>query len=176
MPHAGSTWLIARLCPSPPVDEPVDPALSHATPHTLYTPPHVALLLLCSVGLLPPRCIGPPHFPSHTTKSLSFAIFSWEPAWAQRPTSPAEHTFDAVVLNAVWQCELSLRLRTYWRMGCTSCARWCSLNAFSILCAGSGFVMLNLNPLLLDFFFLGAWLWAGAGVPDGEPLPVGARL
>ena len=157
MPHAGSTWLIARLCPSPPV-RPSQWTPHSATPRLTRSIHRLtwALLLLCSVGLLASSVHRAATFPFTHDESLSFAIFSWEPAWGAAANNHLLNTRLMQWCSMLFgNAELSLRLPNILAHGMYLMCTLVFLKRFQHpVLQVAGFVMLNLNPLLLDFFFL----------------------
>lgn len=157
MPHTGSTWRIARLCSSPPVRP------SQWTPHSA-TPRLTrsirrftwALLCFCSVGLLASSVYRAATFAFTHDESLSFAIFSWAPAWGASANNHLLNTWLMQWCSMLFgNSELSLRLpnilaHVMYLMGTLVLLKRFPHPVLQL----AGFVMLNLNPFILDFFFL----------------------
>jgi hypothetical protein len=114
------------------------------------------LMICCSVGLFVSSVYRAATFPFTNDESLSFAGFSWGPIFRETANN---HLFNTLLMQ--WcstlfgNSELSLRLPNMLAhliyLACTILL----LKRFqhtALLIAG--FVMLNLNPFMLDFFFL----------------------
>jgi hypothetical protein len=115
-----------------------------------------ALLLLCSVGLLALSVYRAATFPFTHDESLSFAIFNHEP---KRATTANNHLLNTLLME--WcstlfgNSELSLRLPNIMAHVIYLACALLLLKRFQyVVLQIAGFVFLNLNPFLLDFFFL----------------------
>ena len=157
MPPAGSTCPIAHLHLSPPFDRANGPPRS-ATPRLTRSIRRFTwvLLLFCSVGLLASSVYRAATFPFTHDESLSFAIFNWEPAVGAAANNHLLNTWLmqwCSMLFGNW--ELSLRLpNVLAHMIYLMCTLVFLKRLQHPVLQIAGFVMLNLNPFLLDFFFL----------------------
>ena len=114
------------------------------------------LLLCCSAGLLASSVYRAATFPFTCDESLSYAIFSWAPKWR---TSANNHLLNTFMMHRCmhWfgKSELSLRLPNLLaHLGYLACSMLLLKRFRSTVLLAAGFVMLNLNPFMLDFFFL----------------------
>ena len=115
-----------------------------------------AILALSAVGLLASSVYRASTFPFVHDESLSFAIFNGEPGWGATANNHQLNTFLMQLSSTLFgNSELSLRTPNV-------LAHLIYL-VFSILLLTRlknlflqvvGFIFLNLNPFLLDFFFL----------------------
>jgi uncharacterized membrane protein len=115
-----------------------------------------ALLLLGSVGLLASSVYRAATFPFTYDESRSFAIFNWDPRHA---TTANNHLLNTLLMK--WcstlfgNSELSLRLPNILAHVIYLVCALLLLKRFQhAVLQMAGFVLLNLNPFLLDFFFL----------------------
>jgi hypothetical protein len=115
-----------------------------------------ALLLFCSVGLLASSVYRAATFPFTHDESLSFAIFSWDPGWGATANNHLLNTFLMKWCSILFgDSELSLRLPNILAHVIYLLCTLVLLKRFQhTVLQIAGFVMLNLNPFLLDFFFL----------------------
>lgn len=115
-----------------------------------------ALLLFCSVGLLASSVYRAATFPFTHDESLSFAIFSWEPRWGATANNHLLNTRLMQWCSILFgNSELSLRLPNILAHVIYLVCTLVLLKRFQHpVLQIAGFVMLNLNPFLLDFFFL----------------------
>jgi hypothetical protein len=111
---------------------------------------------LCSVGLLVSSVYRAATFPFTHDESLSFAIFSWEPAWGAAANNHLLNTWLMQWCSMLFgHAELSLRLPNILAHVMYLMATLVFLKRFQHpVLQLAGFVMLNLNLFLLDFFFL----------------------
>jgi hypothetical protein len=133
---------------APPSDT---PSFTHAIRRFTW-----ALLLVCSVGLLASSVYRAATFPFTHDESLSFAIFSWEPAVSATANHHLLNTRLMQWCSIVFgNSELSLRLPNILAHMIYLLCTLVLLKRFQPLVLQiTGFVILNLNPFLLDFFFL----------------------
>ncbi|HYE75309.1 MAG TPA: glycosyltransferase family 39 protein, partial [Blastocatellia bacterium] len=114
------------------------------------------ILLCCSLGLLASSVYRAITFPFVHDESLSFSIFNWSPGEAVTANNHLLNTWLMHLCSKLLgNAELSLRLPNllahalYLACGLLLLKR--TQNAVLMI---AGFVLLNLNPFLLDFFFL----------------------
>jgi hypothetical protein len=114
-----------------------------------------ALLLLASAGLLASSVYRAATFPFTHDESLGF-IYSWQAAW--RATSN-NHLLNTTLMRCCGflfgDSELSLRLPNVLAHAAYLAGSLLLLKRFQYPALRfTGFVLLNLNPFVLDFFFL----------------------
>lgn len=115
-----------------------------------------ALLLLASLALLASSVYRAATFPFTHDESLSFAIFSWQPAWGKTANNHLLNTLLMKWCSKIFgNSELSLRLPN---LAAHAAYLLCTLLLISRLSHPlvqiTAFALLNLNPFSLDFFFL----------------------
>ncbi len=114
------------------------------------------LFILGSLALLGASCYRAATFPFTHDESLSFAIFSWQPAWGKSANNHLLNTFLMQWCSKLFgDSELSLRLpnllaHAIYLLCTVGLIRRLDHSLVQI----TGFALLNLNPFLLDFFFL----------------------
>jgi hypothetical protein len=115
-----------------------------------------ALLFVCSVGLLASSVYRAATFPFTHDESLSFAIFSWDPAVGAAANNHLLNTRLMQWCSILFgNSELSLRLPNILaHMIYLMCTLVLLKRVQHPVLQITGFVILNLNPFLLDFFFL----------------------
>ena len=114
------------------------------------------VLVLASVGLLASSIYRAATFPFTHDESLSFAIFNWDPRWWGTANNHLLNTFLMQCFSASFgNSELVLRLPNLLAHGIyLICVLLLLRRLEHPLLRIAGFVLLNLNPFLLDFFFL----------------------
>lgn len=115
-----------------------------------------ALLLLGSTALFVSSLYRAATFPVVHDESLSYAIFNWDPGWASSANNHLLNTFLMKWCSRLMgTSELSLRLPNVLAHAIFLLSSVVFLNHIKDLTLRLvGFVMLNLNPFLLDFFTL----------------------
>lgn len=114
------------------------------------------LLILCSAGLLACSIYRAATYSFTHDESLTFAIFTWQPAWATTTNHHLLNTWAMECLSALFgNSEFALRLHTLAAHALYLGSTLALLKRLHHpVLQISGFVLLNLNPLMLDFFFL----------------------
>lgn len=114
------------------------------------------LLLLASVGLLAASVYRAATFPFTHDESLSFAGFTWDPRWGATANNHLLNTWLMRLCSALFgNSELSLRLPNVLAHAAYLAGSLRLLRRFqSAVLRLAGFVLLDLNPFALDFFFL----------------------
>jgi len=114
------------------------------------------VLILCSAGLLACSIYRAATYSFTHDESLTFAIFTWEPAWGTTTNHHLLNTWAVECWSILFgNSELALRLHTLVAHGIYLAAGLAILKRLRHpVLQFSGFVLLNLNPFMLDFFFL----------------------
>ena len=114
------------------------------------------LLLLASLGLLTASVYRAATFPFTHDESLSFAGFTWDPMWAKTANNHLLNTWLMRLCSALFgDSEFSLRLPNILAHAAYLAGSLRLLGRFQpAVLRLVGFVLLNLNPFALDFFFL----------------------
>lgn len=119
-------------------------------------PPLWIILLICSIALLVATIYRASTFTFTHDESLSYAGFTWQPEWKYDANN---HLLNSVLMklctHLFGNSELSLRfpniLAHILYLGCTlAILKRVKETTLIIL----GFVFLNLNPFILDYFFV----------------------
>jgi hypothetical protein len=115
-----------------------------------------ALLLLAGIGLLASSIYRAATGPFTIDESLSFAIFSWDPSWGAKANNHLLNTWLMQWCSRLFgNSELALRLPNVLAHGVyLGCALALVRRVRSAGLQIVGFVLLNLNLFLLDFFSL----------------------
>lgn len=123
------------------------------SPLNLFT---IVLLLVSSVALLALSTYRATTFPFTHDESVSFAIFSWQPVYEKTANNHLLNTFLMRQFSYLFgNSELALRLPTLLAQALyLGCGIALSMRLQNVWMQVSSFAMLNLNPFLLDFFFL----------------------
>ncbi|MEI8340728.1 MAG: glycosyltransferase family 39 protein [Verrucomicrobiota bacterium] len=114
------------------------------------------LLVLASAGLLACSIYRAATYSFTHDESLSFAIFSWRPAVGDTTNHHLLNTWAIQCCSMLFgNSEFALRLHTLVAHGIYLAAGLALLKRLRHpVLQLSGFVLLNLNPFLLDFFFV----------------------
>lgn len=114
------------------------------------------LLLLASAGLLAASVYRAATFPFTHDESLSFAGFTWNPRWGKTANNHLLNTWLMQLCSTLFgNSELSLRLPNLLAHAAYLAGSLRLLGRFQpAVLRLAGFVLLNLNPFALDFFFL----------------------
>ena len=115
-----------------------------------------AVLLLAAVGLLASSIYRASTFPFVHDESLSFTIVNGEPGWGASPNNHLLNTFLMRLCSTLFgNSELSLRAPNILAHVLYLVSSILLLRRLQhVLLQVVGFVFLNLNPFMLDFFFL----------------------
>ncbi len=114
------------------------------------------LLLICSVSLLVSSVYRAVTFPFTHDESLSYFIFSGDPIWGGSANNHVLNTHLMRLCSILFgSSELSLRLPNLLaHLIYLASSLWLLKRFQHPVILIPGFVMLNLNPFLLDFFFV----------------------
>jgi hypothetical protein len=115
-----------------------------------------ALLVFASAGLLASSIYRASTAPFTIDESLSFAIFTWDPSWGAKANNHVLNTALMRLCSRLFgNSELSLRLPNVVAHGMyLICALALLRRMRDTALQVAGFVLLNLNVFLLDFFSL----------------------
>jgi len=114
------------------------------------------LIIFCSAVLFTSSIFRAATFPFTCDESLSYAIINWQPDWGYTANNHLLNTFFMWVCSILFgNSELSLRLPNVLAHAIyLICGMLIIKRLQNTILRIAGFVMINLNLFLLDFFFL----------------------